>query len=156
MNMLEQETKDSGEETNRETQALSGAFLMDVDSENDKRFSVYDFIFLWTFFVDEAWNSILPGRFNLDALSNATHVFMNSIYERFCTRGVGESVRTLCSRTRVFKSWLYDSAKGWDFTWSPCFLFLHLHFSSIRWNGGMFVFSLWCLPAPLPASSRLG
>lgn len=33
MNMLEQETKDSGEETNRETQALSGAFLMDVDSE---------------------------------------------------------------------------------------------------------------------------
>lgn len=60
---------------------------------------------------------------------------MNSIYERFCTCGVGLQTfrerrvlcRTFCSRTRVFKSCIYDSAKGWGFTESPCF-FLHIHF----------------------------
>lgn len=40
----------------------------------------------------------------------------------------GESVvlELCCSRTRVFKSCIYDSAKGWGFTESQCF-FLHLN-----------------------------
>lgn len=56
----------------------------------------------------------------------------------------GESVRTSCSRTRVFKSWLYDSAKGWDFTESPCFFFffLHSHFNRNASNYRMFSFHL--------------
>lgn len=96
--------------------------------------------FLWTFsffFGTKLKRHTPPGWCNRDALSNATHVFMNSIYERFCTCGVGLltfrewrecCVGTLCSRTQVFKSCIYDSAKGWGFTESPCF-FQHLHFN---------------------------
>lgn len=58
------------------------------------------------------------------SLSNSTHTLTDSIYERFYTCGVGLlRFRELWERARVGKTRSYDSAKGWDFTQSPCVSF---------------------------------
>lgn len=63
---MNKKAKDSGEEVSRETQALSGAFLKDADSQ---RFSVYNFTFIFvnflfwtTYFLDDVTTmlSLMP------------------------------------------------------------------------------------------------
>lgn len=61
---------------------------------------------------------------NTDALTtslyNSTHTLTDLIYEHFYS-GFGSFENY--ERTRVFTTQSYDSAKGWDFTQSPCFYF---------------------------------
>lgn len=123
----------------RETQALSGAFLKDADSQCDKRFSVYNFTFFCELFFGTKlerhtpWTIGVTTMLSLMPLTSLWTLFMNVfvlaewvcwLWEKWRER----CVRTLCCRMCVFKSCIYDSAKGWGFTESPCF-FQHLHFS---------------------------